>query len=186
MASPAVETKMEEPDPNLIVLGKRKRDTDTETDDVNETNEANGKIYDPDDENEDSMPQFRDLDDGEDDDEDNELNDDDADDDTPEDDDDEQQHIHVESSEAFPGCAIYDKDIPAIKKAMTGIPKKAVEVLTGQDCSGKHAKTHMRAAQTLLEILTTKRPKIALIGNAGVGKSSLLCAVTDMLNLAKS
>ncbi|KAK5700424.1 hypothetical protein LTR17_022926 [Elasticomyces elasticus] len=186
MASPAVETKMEEPNPNLSVLGKRKRDTDTETDDVNETNEANGKIYDPDDEDEDSMPQFRDLDDGEDDDEDNELNDDDADDDTPEDDDDEQQHIHVESSEAFPGCAIYDKDIPAIKKAMTGIPKKAVEVLTGQDCSGKHAKTHMRAAQALLEIPTTKRPKIALIGNAGVGKSSLLCAVTDMLNLAKS
>ncbi|KAK3613956.1 hypothetical protein LTR56_027572 [Elasticomyces elasticus] len=53
-------------------------------------------------------------------------------------------------------------------------------------CIAHHAKTHMRAAQALLEIPTTKRPKIALIGNAGVGKSSLLCAVTDMLNLAKS
>ncbi|KAK4896000.1 hypothetical protein LTR49_028195 [Elasticomyces elasticus] len=74
----------------------------------------------------------------------------------------------------------------AIKKTMMSIPKKAVEVLTGQDCNGKHSKIHMSAATALLDIPTAKRPKIALIGNAGVGKSSALNAVVDMLNLAKS
>ncbi|KAK3613193.1 hypothetical protein LTR56_028023 [Elasticomyces elasticus] len=185
MASPAVETKMEEPNPNLSVLGKRKRDTDTNTDHETERDEANDRIYDPDADDEDSMPQLMDLYDGDDDDGD-ELDDDDVGDDAANDDDDEEQHIHMESSEAFPGCAIYDKDIPALKKAIMSIPKKVVEILGPHDCDGKHAKMHMRAAKALLEIPTTKRPRIALIGNAGAGKSSSFNACVDMLNLAKS
>ncbi|KAK4899600.1 hypothetical protein LTR49_027607 [Elasticomyces elasticus] len=157
MASPAVETKMEEPNPNLSVLGKRKRDTDTDNEyEANDTNEADDGLYDPDAEDEDSMPQLMDLDNGDDDDG-NELDDDDVGDDAANDDDDEEQHIHMESSEAFPGCAIYDKDIPALKKAMMSIPKKVVEILGPHDCDGKHAKMHMRAAKALLEIPTTKR-----------------------------
>ncbi|KAK4908759.1 hypothetical protein LTR49_022379 [Elasticomyces elasticus] len=179
MAFPAVETKMEEPDPKVSVLGKRKHDTDTN--DENEVNEADDGVYDPEDDSHDTLLQLMDLDNGNDGDED-ELDDDRADENAADDDEDGARHIHMESSEAFPGCAIYDKDIPAIKKTMMSIPKKAEEVLTGQDCNGKHSKIHMSAATALLDIPTAKRPKIALIGNAAVA----LNAVVDMLNLAKS
>ncbi|KAK3112459.1 hypothetical protein LTR53_011253 [Teratosphaeriaceae sp. CCFEE 6253] len=99
---------------------------------------------------------------------------------------DEGQHIHMESSESFPECAIYDDDIPALKELMTSVPKKIVDILLPHDCDGKHVKTHLGSANSLMQVVPPKRLKVALIGNAGVGKSSTFNAVVDILNMAKS
>ncbi|KAK5727635.1 hypothetical protein LTR17_012595 [Elasticomyces elasticus] len=93
---------------------------------------------------------------------------------------------YAESDEAYPECAIYDSDIAAITEMLTDIPAKVKEVLDSQDCDAKHVKSHLNAASALASIPITKRLKVALIGNSGVGKSSFLNNLCDIPELAKA
>jgi len=81
-----------------------------------------------------------------------------------------EQQVHVEASEPFPKCAIYDEEISALKAMLTSIPKMVIEALAPHKCEGKHYQTHMDAAKALVEIPTTKRLRVALLGGAGAGK----------------
>ncbi|KAK5107579.1 hypothetical protein LTR62_001022 [Meristemomyces frigidus] len=91
-----------------------------------------------------------------------------------------------ENSEPYPRCAIYDKEIPAVKSMLTSISKKVQDILRPHDCKAKSFQTYLTTANGLAEIPTTKVLRIALIGNAGVGKSSTLNALVDIPDLAKS
>jgi len=118
------------------------------------------------------------------------------------DEDDDDQDVYTELTESYPGCAIYDRAIPAVKAQLTDISKTVVALLQAHGDGGKHVESHLSAAKALEEVPSTKRLRVALIGNAGVGmcfhilrlgqdsqqlgKSSTLNAITDIANLAKS
>ncbi|TKA66048.1 hypothetical protein B0A55_09639 [Friedmanniomyces simplex] len=171
------------------ILGKRKREYDADSDDDN----AEDTLFIPD-ENDMSLvvygTKFAEHDDilhadSEDEDEEDVINDEESADEALDDDEDDEE-MHMESSEPFPDCAIYDEAIPAITARLTDIPKKVVAVLQPHSHGGKHVTTHLNAANALIKVPATKRLRVALIGNAGVGKSSTLNAITDIANLAKS
>ncbi|KAK3672926.1 hypothetical protein LTR78_007279 [Recurvomyces mirabilis] len=93
---------------------------------------------------------------------------------------------YTEVSEKFPSRAIYDDKVPAIKNSLAEIPQKVLDILLPHKCDLVHLQTHIAAAGELAHVPKSKKPRIALIGNAGVGKSSTLNALTDIPELAKS
>ncbi|KAK0874126.1 hypothetical protein LTR87_011679 [Friedmanniomyces endolithicus] len=172
------------------LLGKRKRESDEDSDNKNN---AENTLFIPD-ENDMSLLVYgnkvagnNDPHHGNDEDEEeDEVDDDDESADDALDDDQDDQDVHMESAEPFPGHAIYDKAIPAIKAKLTDIAKEVVAVLQPHTNGGNYVTTHLDAASVLMTVPSTKRLRVAFIGNAGVGKSSTLNAITDIANLAKS
>ncbi|KAK5718255.1 hypothetical protein LTR17_015705 [Elasticomyces elasticus] len=188
MASPPDDANMADPQQPDTVLGKRKRDDDDiDGDDdslfIPEENEMSLVVYGTNLDQDDDVLHMQDEDD-DDDDLDGEDSENDEDDEALDDDDDDQE-MHMEATEPFPACAIYDNDMPAVVAKLTGIANKAVSVLLPHDCGGKHVTAHLAAANSLMRIPDTKRLRVALIGNAGVGKSSSLNGIVDIANLAK-
>ncbi|KAK5702966.1 hypothetical protein LTR97_003912 [Elasticomyces elasticus] len=184
MASPTDNIKTEDVESIETVLGKRKRDDDGEED-------AEDTLFIPDENHMSLVPYGTNLDrddendSGESDDDEEDVDDGELDDESANDGEDEQQ-IHTESSEPHPKCAIYDDDISALAAVMTGIPKKVLEALQPHEGNGRHVNTHMAAANALTQIPPTKRPRIALVGSAGSGKSSTFNNLVDVPNMAKS
>jgi GTPase SAR1 family protein len=93
---------------------------------------------------------------------------------------------HDDSKEPFPECAIYDADIRKIEERITVLPKNVLSQLTKHDCLGQALKLHTSRAEKLTTLPQTPKLRIAILGCAGAGKSSLLNAITGKADLAKS
>ena len=93
---------------------------------------------------------------------------------------------HDESDEAFPPCAYYDEEIEDIEERFSLIPQRIFEILEDHKSSSTALAAHKEKADELSEIPITEKIRIAILGGAGAGKSSLLNAVTGKPDLAKS
>jgi len=94
--------------------------------------------------------------------------------------------IYDESQEPFPAYVVYDSGIEDIKKRLTLIPKEVLQILPEDSIKSKSLSMHIAKAKEISEFPKTAGIKIAILGSAGAGKSSLLNAVTDVPDLAKS
>lgn len=94
--------------------------------------------------------------------------------------------IYDESQEPFPACVVYDASIRDIKKRLTSIPRQILGMLPKDDSKSKSNSMHIAQAKNISEFPKTVGVKIAILGSAGAGKSSLLNAVTNIPDLAKS
>jgi hypothetical protein len=94
--------------------------------------------------------------------------------------------IYDESQELFPAYAIFDAEIDRVKKRLTSIPEQVLNILQEDDIQSNLLETHMAKAKDICSFPETDRVRIAILGSAGVGKSSLLNAVTNIPGLAKS
>jgi GTPase SAR1 family protein len=122
-----------------------------------------------------------------------EHSDDDSD-DPPEDEDDEENVIeeiseipsHDESTEPFPKCAVYDDETGVIQERITAILQQVLDGLEEHGCLSKAFKSHISKARKLCGLPKTRKLRIAILGCAGAGKSSLLNAITGKPDLAQS
>lgn len=73
-------------------------------------------------------------------------------------------------AEQFPDCAAYDPKMAAIKEDLVSVPKKVIELLDRHDCDSKDFRTTLKSAKALLKIPSPKKPRIALLGDAGAGE----------------
>lgn len=93
---------------------------------------------------------------------------------------------HEEANEPFPQCAIYDDAIAELEEKVASISQRVSDCLEAHGCTSKIVKDLLSTAENLSETPATKKIMIAILGGAGVGKSSLLNAVTGKPDLAKS
>lgn len=93
---------------------------------------------------------------------------------------------HDDSAEPFPKCAIFDGAIEGIKERITAIPQHALARLEEHGCLSNSLKAYASKAQKLCSLPETPKMRIAILGCAGAGKSSLLNAITGKPELAKS
>jgi hypothetical protein len=82
------------------------------------------------------------------------------------------QELHDESMEKVPNCTVYDPEIEKIISDLTNLPSQVHALLERYECDGKHITAHRASTQDLGTTPTTKRLRIALIGNAGQGQSN--------------
>lgn len=93
---------------------------------------------------------------------------------------------HDESKEPFPSCVYYDEAIEDIEERFTLIAQRIFEQLEDRKSSSTVLAVHKAKADELSDIPSTEKIRIAILGGAGAGKSSLLNAVTGKPDLAKS
>lgn len=94
--------------------------------------------------------------------------------------------IYDGSQEPFPAYVVYDSRIADIKKRLTLIPNEVLRILPEDSVKSKSLSMHIAKAKEITEFPKTAGIKIAILGSAGAGKSSLLNAVTNIPELAKS
>lgn len=93
---------------------------------------------------------------------------------------------HDESDEPFPSCAYYDDATKDIEERLTSIAERVYELLEDRESDSKALLSHRQKAKELSKIPVTEKIRVAILGGAGAGKSSLLNAVTGKPDLAKS
>ena len=93
---------------------------------------------------------------------------------------------HDESKEPFPSCVYYDEAIEDIEERFTLIAQRIFEQLEDRKSSSTVLAVHKAKADELSDVPSTEKIRIAILGGAGAGKSSLLNAVTGKPDLAKS
>lgn len=93
---------------------------------------------------------------------------------------------HDESDEPFLPCVYYDEAIEDIEERFTLIAQRISEQLEDRKSTSTALAAHKAKADELNKIPITEKIRVAILGGAGAGKSSLLNAVTGKPDLAKS
>lgn len=94
--------------------------------------------------------------------------------------------MHDEDSEPFPQCAIYDDAIEDIEEKVSSIAERVESRLSAHNSNSRTVGNYLSTAENLSCVPEAKKIRIAILGGAGVGKSSLLNAVIGKPDLAKS
>ncbi|KAI7220454.1 hypothetical protein KC343_g2819 [Hortaea werneckii] len=94
--------------------------------------------------------------------------------------------IYSERGEAYPKSAAYDEAIPKIKSAYTGIAQQVLNIIKTNPCNSAVLAKFVAKSADLTTIPKSKSVKIALLGEMGTGKSSLLNSVIDIPDLARA
>lgn len=152
--------------PNPNALGKRKRD------DLDETRDAEVKL-------EETSEEAITFDDGESDSDDEDESEEDGSDDDEDDVTGECQYY--ESSESYPPCVAYDPEFARIGQRLINIPAEVMTIIDESGCKSARAQSCRGNAEELAHIPRSRREKIALLGNTGVGRSYALPAMTNNL-----
>lgn len=93
---------------------------------------------------------------------------------------------HDEDSEPLPQCAICDDAIEDIEEKVSSIAERVESLLSAHNSNSKTVGDYLSTAENLSCPPEPKKIRIAILGGAGVGKSSLLNAVIGKSDLAKS
>ncbi|KAI7383354.1 hypothetical protein KC336_g18393, partial [Hortaea werneckii] len=94
--------------------------------------------------------------------------------------------LHNEDSEECPKYAVYDKEFVKTVNELTDIPKRALKILYESECTSKRVRGCTSNAEDLSQFPKPKREKVALLGNTGAGKSSVLNSLLGLPNMAKA
>ncbi|RMX97892.1 hypothetical protein D0868_10403 [Hortaea werneckii] len=94
--------------------------------------------------------------------------------------------LHNEDSEECPKYAVYDKEFVKTVNELRDIPKRALKILYESECTSKRVRGCTSNAEDLSHFPKPKREKVALLGNTGAGKSSVLNSLLGLPNMAKA
>ncbi|KAI7480340.1 hypothetical protein KC357_g4002 [Hortaea werneckii] len=94
--------------------------------------------------------------------------------------------IYSERGEPYPKLSAYDEAIPRIKYAYTGIARQVLSIIEKNPCDSAALAKFVAKAPDILCIPKPRPVKIALLGETGVGKSSLLNSVIDIPDVARA
>ncbi|KAK4631147.1 hypothetical protein CLAFUW4_03299 [Fulvia fulva] len=91
-----------------------------------------------------------------------------------------------ERMEKLPDFPAYDQEIPRIREQLTGIVRDVCKIVEQHPCGSSHMANFSEKGKGLFKIPEPAVIKIALVGNPGVGKSSLLNYLIDIPDLARA
>ncbi|KAI6808123.1 hypothetical protein KC332_g13506 [Hortaea werneckii] len=93
---------------------------------------------------------------------------------------------HHEDSERLPARSVYDGAFVKTVAELSDIAKRALKILRESQCSSKRVRGLTTHAEELSQVPRPEREKVALLGNTGAGKSSLLNSLLGLPNMAKA
>ncbi|KAF2722141.1 hypothetical protein K431DRAFT_245903 [Polychaeton citri CBS 116435] len=93
---------------------------------------------------------------------------------------------YSERQEPFPAFPVYDTGMAALKDRMVQIPVQILRLLGRLNPSSEVVQSQTHRAVRMLSLPAPRRRRIAILGDAGKGKSSLINSLTDIDDLARS
>ncbi|PIB00158.1 hypothetical protein CB0940_02595 [Cercospora beticola] len=94
--------------------------------------------------------------------------------------------IYCEAKEAYPKLPAYDPVFSEIENGLTGIVEHIIDLVGRFPCKSTYVKNFRAKAEELRAVPRPQPMRIALLGDTGAGKSSLLNSIVDVPNIAKA
>lgn len=91
-----------------------------------------------------------------------------------------------ESVEGWPSCVAYDGAFEQLREDLNSLPREALKIIDASGCYSQRALSLRERADELTRLPRADREKIALLGNTGAGKSSLLNSLLDRPGMARA
>lgn len=91
-----------------------------------------------------------------------------------------------EGGEPWPACVAFDLDFANLKEHLSQISNTAMKIVDDSGCQSQRALSLRKNACQGTNVPRSNREKVALLGNTGAGKSSLLNSLLDRPDLARA
>jgi ABC-type glutathione transport system ATPase component len=102
------------------------------------------------------------------------------------DEEDSEEKRYDDSTEDLPCHPVYDKDFAQVESDLAKMAVKVMNIIEQSGCHNDRAKGCLEQAKLLLNLPDTKKEIIALIGESGVGKSSVINSLLNIPKLARA